>query len=116
LVKVVNVPAAAPDCGDIIWVNFDPQAGHEQGGHRPAVVLSPREYNHKVGLLVCVPMTTRIKGFRFEVPIEGKPPSVALSDHVKSVDWRARKATAKGKVSERELAQIRARVAVLVGL
>ncbi len=113
---MVDVSADAPDCGDIIWVNFDPQAGHEQGGHRPAVVLSPREYNHKVGLLVCVPMTSRIKGLRFEVPIDGNKPSVALSDHVKSIDWRARKATPKGKVSTRELAQIRARVAVLIGL
>ena len=113
---MADISEAAPDCGDIIWVNFDPQAGHEQGGHRPAVVLSPRDYNYKVGLLVCVPMTSRIKGLRFEVPIDGNRASVALSDHVKSVDWRARKATPKGKVSARELAEIRARIATLIGL
>ena len=61
-----------PDAGDIIWISFDPQAGHEQGGHRPALVLSPSAYNGLTGLLLCVPMTTREKGYRFEVPIAGK--------------------------------------------
>jgi mRNA interferase MazF len=104
----------APDCGDIVWLDFDPQAGHEQAGHRPAVVLSPKAYNEKVGLLICVPMTTRIKGLPFEAAIAGVRASVALSDHVKSVDWRARKATRKGKVSSGELAEIRAKLAVLI--
>ncbi len=108
--------SAAPERGDIIWINFDPQAGHEQGGHRPAVVLTTRAYNEKIGLLICVPMTSKVKGIRFEVPIAGNQPSVALSDHVKSVDWRARKATPKGRVSTRELAEIKARIAALIGL
>lgn len=106
----------APDCGDIVWLDFDPQAGHEQAGHRPAVVLSPKAYNDKIGLLVCVPMTTRIKGLPFEVRIAGSRASVALADHVKSVDWRARNATRKGKVSIGELAEIRAKLAALISI
>ena len=104
-----------PEQGDIIWIRFDPQAGREQGGHRPAVVLSQAEYNGLVGLLVCVPLTTRVKGYSFEVRIEGDPPSVALADHVKSFDWRARAARPKGKVSPVELATIKARIRRLIG-
>ncbi|MEO7634909.1 MAG: endoribonuclease MazF [Sphingomicrobium sp.] len=99
-----------PDRGEIIWINFDPQAGREQGGHRPALVLSSRDYNGKVGLLVCVPLTTRIKDYAFEVPIAGEPSAVALADHVKSIDWRARKARKKAFASETELATVQARV------
>ena len=106
----------APDCGDIVWLDFDPQAGHEQAGHRHAVVLSPRVYNEKIGLLICVPMTTRMKGLPFEVRIAGSRASVALTDHVKSIDWRARHATRKGKVSIGELAEIRAKLATLISI
>ena len=105
----------APDAGDIIWLNFDPQAGHEQAGHRPALVLSPIRYNRLTGMAVMVPMTTRVRGNRFEVAIGGGRHGVALSDHVKSLDWRARKATRKGKASAAELEAVRARVRVLVG-
>ncbi len=104
-----------PDAGDIVWLQFTPQAGYEQAGHRPAVVLSPVLYNGKTGLMLCCPMTTQIKGYPFEVPIAGKPPSVALSDQVKSLDWRARKATRKGKVKPAELAAIRNNAKVLIG-
>lgn len=104
-----------PDAGEIIWIRFDPQAGREQGGHRPAVVLSPASYNGLVGLLICVPLTTRIKGYTFEVPIAGTPASVALADHVKSFDWRARAATRKGVVTAAELATIKARIKRLIG-
>ena len=79
-----------PDTGDIVWLDFDPQARHEQAGHRPAVVLSPAAYNGRIGLLVCCPVTTRIKGYPFEVPVAGSPPSVAIADQVKSLDWRRR--------------------------
>jgi len=104
-----------PEAGEIIWINFDPQAGHEQAEHRPALVLSPAAYNHLTGLLLCVPMTTRAKGYRFEVPIAGKRGGVALSDQVKSFDWRVRRAARKGCASQAELEAVRVRVRALVG-
>src|SRR5438067_5546814 len=78
-----------PDAGDIVWISFDPQTGHEQAGHRPAVVLSPAVYNAKTSLMVCCPMTTQIKNYPFEVVIAGASPSAVLADQVKSLDWRA---------------------------
>ncbi|HVQ07125.1 MAG TPA: endoribonuclease MazF [Allosphingosinicella sp.] len=104
-----------PESGDIIWIDFDPQAGHEQAGHRPALVLSPSSYNRLTGLLLCVPMTTRAKGYRFEVPIAGKRGGVALADQVKSFDWRARRAVKKGLASEGEMGAVKARVRALIG-
>ena len=104
-----------PAAGDIVWIDFNPQAGHEQSGHRPAVVLSPAAYNSKAGLIVCCPTTTRIKGYPFEVGLSGQPRSVALADQVKSFDWRARKATRKGHATAGELAEIRAKLRALVG-
>jgi mRNA interferase MazF len=105
----------APDAGDIIWIGFDPQAGHEQAGHRLALVLSPAFYNRLTGLLLCVPMTTRSRGYRFEVPIAGKRGGVALADQVKSFDWRARKASRKGRATEEELEAVRVRARLLIG-
>jgi len=81
--------AYAPERGDIVWLSFDPQAGREQVGHRLALVLSPRAYNAKAGLMLCCPMTTKIKGYPFEVAIAGPTGSAALADQVKSLDWRA---------------------------
>ena len=107
--------AYVPDTGDIIWIDFDPQAGHEQAKHRPAVVLSPASYNGRVGLVVCCPTTTSIKGYPFEVRLSGNPPSVALADQVKNFDWKARKARRKGKASATELAEIRAKLHSLIG-
>ncbi len=104
-----------PDAGDIVWLAFNPQAGHEQAGHRPAVVLSPAAYNVRTGLLVCCPTTTRIKGYPFEVPLAGEPASVALADQIKSLDWRARRALRKGAVTAAELAAIRTRAIALIG-
>jgi mRNA interferase MazF len=104
-----------PDAGDIVWLQFDPQAGREQAGHRPAIVLSPASYNGRAGMIVCCPTTTRIKGYPFEVALAGRPPSVALADQVKSQDWRARNATRKGRVSAAELAEVRARLIALIG-
>ena len=75
-----------PEAGDIVWLTFDPQAGHEQAGHRPALVLSPSSYNGKTGLILCCPMTTQIKGYPFEVLIVGERPGAALADRVKSLD------------------------------
>jgi mRNA interferase MazF len=104
-----------PDAGDIVWLNFDPQAGHEQSGHRPALVLSPSVYNGKTGLMLCCPMTTQIKGYPFEVQIDGDRPQAALADQVKCLDWGALKTTRKGKVSLSELADVRAKIVALIG-
>ena len=104
-----------PEAGDIVWIDFNPQAGHEQSGDRPAVVLSPSAYNSKVGLMLCCPLTTQIKGYPFEVVITGNPRSVALADQIKSLDWVVRNATYKGKVTPGELAAIRAKAAALLG-
>jgi mRNA interferase MazF len=104
-----------PEVGDIVWLMFDPQAGHEQAGHRPALVLSPSAYNSKTGLMLCCPLTTQIKGYPFEVQIAGERPSAALADQVKSLDWVARKAKYKGKASSVEMAEVRAKVIALVG-
>ena len=81
-----------PEAGDIVWLNFTPQAGHEQAGHRPALVLSPAAYNNKTGLMICCPLTTQIKNYPFEVVIDGNPVAAILADQVKSLDWRMRKA------------------------
>ncbi len=105
-----------PDRGDIVWLEFSPQAGHEQAGHRPALVLSPAAYN-KNGMMICCPMTSQIKGYPFEVIIHAKEISGAiLADQVKSLDWRARKATPKGKISSDELAEVRGKISALLGL
>jgi mRNA interferase MazF len=104
-----------PEAGDIVWLQFNPQSGHEQAGHRPAVVLSPATYNQRTSLMLCCPMTTQIKGYPFEVVIEGKTLSAVLADQVKSLDWKARKAARKGKISPGELSEIRRKVAALIG-
>lgn len=104
-----------PDAGDIVWISFNPQAGHEQAGHRPAVVLSPAAYNAKTGLMVCCPMTTQIKNYPFEVIVAGDSPSAVLADQVKSLDWRKRRARRKGIISPAELADVRAKIRALIG-
>ena len=101
-----------PEAGDIVWLNFTPQAGHEQAGHQ----LSPRAYNEKTNLMVCCPMTTQIKNYPFEVQIANTTPaSVVLADQIKSLDWRVRKATRKGVASADELADVRAKIFALIG-
>lgn len=106
-----------PDAGDIVWLEFSPQAGHEQAGHHPALVLSPAAYNNKTGTMLCCPMTTQIKGYPFEVIIQTEGVnSAALSDQVKNLDWKARKATAKGKASAEELDEVRAKISSLLRL
>ena len=83
-----------PERGDVVWISFQPQAGHEQAGRRPALVLSPQEYNGKTHLALFCPITSRVKGYPFEVVIpDGFPVSgVVLSDQVKNLDWQARNA------------------------
>jgi len=82
-----------PDRGDIVWLQFNPQSGHEQAGKRPALTLSPKAYNQKVGLAIFCPITNQEKGYPFEVKIVGsKISGVILADQVKSLDWRKREA------------------------
>lgn len=83
-----------PSRGDFVWLEFDPQSGHEQAGRRPALVISPREYNRRAGLALCCPVTSRVKGYPFEVavPAGSKVEGAVLADQVKSLDWRGRKA------------------------
>jgi mRNA interferase MazF len=88
------VAAYVPARGELIWLQFNPRAGHEQAGHRPAVVISPSSYNRRVGLALCCPVTSQVKGYPFEVRL---PPGLGvegaiLSDQIKSLDWRVRKA------------------------
>jgi mRNA interferase MazF len=84
-----------PDRGDAVWLTFDPQAGHEQAGRRPAIVVSPKRYNSRSGLALFCPITSQVKGYPFEVllPTELPVNGAVLSDQVRSLDWRARKAT-----------------------
>src|SRR5512135_478634 len=106
-----------PEAGDIVWLEFSPQAGHEQTGYCPALVLSPAAYNSKTGTMLCCPMTTQIKGYPFEVIIHAEGVSGAvLSDQVKNLDWKARKATPKGKATIEELEEVRGKIAALLGL
>lgn len=106
--------AFVPDIGDIVWLQFNPQAGHEQAGHRPALCLSPARYNRKVGLMLCCPMTTQQKGYPFEVEIAGNKTSVVLADQVRSVDWKARGAKRGGRVTIAELAEVRGKLLALI--
>jgi mRNA interferase MazF len=96
-----------PDRGDIVWLQFTPQAGHEQAGHRPTLVLSPASYNRRSGLMLCCPITSRVKGYPFEVALgeEQDSAGVVLADQIKSLDWKARQATKKGKASAQVMAE-----------
>src|SRR4030065_181700 len=91
---MVRYRAYVPQCGDVVWITLNPQAGHEQAGRRPAVVLSPQSYNGRTGLAILCPVTSQIKGYPFEVVIPAGFPitGAVLPDQVKSVDWRARDA------------------------
>jgi len=109
------MPRYVPEAGDVVWLNFTPQAGHEQAGHRPALVISPSAYNGRTSLMICCPITTQIKGYPFEVLIAGIPSSVVLADQVKSLDWSVRNAKRKGSVSAEELAEVRAKILALIG-
>ena len=91
---MVNVRSYIPQCGDVVWIALTPQAGHEQAGRRPAVVLSPEDYNRKTGLAILCPITSQIKSYPFEVLLPAGLPvaGAILSDQVKNLDWRARNA------------------------
>ena len=105
-----------PDRGDIVWLQFNPQSGHEQAGHRPALVLSPANYNRLSGLMLCCPMTTKRKGYPFEVVISDarEQASIVLADQVKSLDWNVRKAVKKGVVSSDVIAETLSKLQTLL--
>ena len=109
--------AVVPEAGDIVWLTFDPQAGREQAGRRPALVLSPGIYNAKSGLALVCPITNRAKGYPFEVavPAGHGASGVILADHVKSVDWKARRAEKLGRCATDVIDEVRARLAPLIG-
>ena len=105
-----------PDRGDIVWLNFSPQAGHEQAGRRPALVLTPRSYNDRTDLALLCPVTTTAKGYPFEVslPPGGDITGVVLSDHIKSLDWRARQAGLASQTSPRVVEQVLEMIGILL--
>jgi len=106
-----------PDRGDVVWLDFSPQTGHKQHGKRPAVVHSPQAYNKKTGLALFCPITTKQKGYPFEVKIEaGKINGVVLSDQIKSLDWQQRSVEFISKVTEEELNEIIKKLNVLIFL
>jgi mRNA interferase MazF len=109
--------AYLPEAGDFVWLTFDPQAGREQAGRRPALVLSPRIYNAKSSLALVCPITNQVKGYPFEVPAPAGcgAAGVILADQVKSVDWRARRTEKLGHCPAETLEEVRARLAPLVG-
>jgi len=109
--------AFVPEAGDFVWLTFDPQAGREQAGRRPALVLSPRAYNAKSGLALVCPITNQAKGYPFEVAVAAGQGAtgVILADHVKSVDWKARRAEKLGHCTPEVIEEVRAKLAPLLG-
>ncbi len=109
--------AYVPERGDLVWLTFNPQAGHEQAGRRPAVVLSPAAYNGKVGLALFCPVTSQVKGYPFEVPLpEGAPvEGVVLADQVKSLDWKVRRAEKIFTIPPESIKEILQMIEKLIG-
>jgi len=113
---MVDSKTYVPACGDVVWITLSPQAGHEQVGRRPAVVLSPESYNGRVGLAILCPVTNQIKGYPFEVlipsglPVEG----AILSDQVKSLDWRIRQAELICSLPEETISEILQKLGTLL--
>jgi len=104
-----------PERGDIVWINFDPQSGHEQKGKRPAIVISPKEYNKKVGSGLFCPITSKKKNYPFEVEISSKKINgVVLSDQIKSFDWRTREIEFISKVPAEKMEEIINKFSVLI--
>ena len=108
--------AYVPERGDAVWITLDPQAGHEQAGRRPALVLSPSAYNGRVGLALLCPITSRAKGYPFEVALPADSPvkGVVGADQVKSLDWKARQASRIGAVPPEVVAEVVRRLQTLL--
>jgi mRNA interferase MazF len=113
---MVSRTLVAPSQGDVVWLDHDPQAGHEQAGRRPALVLSPQAYNSATGLMLCCPITIRGKGYPFEVPVVGVKDGagVILADQPRRLDWAARRAEFAGKAADDALADVLAKLRVLL--
>lgn len=113
---MVAIVSYVPNRGEAVWISFNPQAGHEQAGHRPALVLSPKAYNGKVGLALLCPITSQIKGYPFEVRIPDglDVHGVILSDQVKSLDWRARNAELICEIPEEVVREVLAKALTLL--
>jgi mRNA interferase MazF len=107
-----------PERGDLVWLSFDPRAGHEQAGRRPALVLSPAAYNAKSGLMLACPITSRVKGYPFEVALPSGLPiaGVVLADQIRSLDWAARRAEKAGEVPKGVLAEVVERIGLLLSI
>lgn len=96
-----------PSAKDIVWLEFDPQKGRETKKNRPALILTPKEYNDKVGLSICVPITSRVKGYPFEVLLhDNNITGAILCDHIRSLDWQARNAEFITKCNESVFAEV----------
>jgi len=106
----------SPDSGDIVWLEFDPQAGHEQAGRRPALIISPQPYNAATSLAIMCPITSKIKGYPFEVPIPAgrKIGGAVLADQVKSLDWKSRRAKFVDKASPEVMGEVMAKLRTLL--
>ena len=105
-----------PSRGDIVWMSFTPQAGHEQAGHRPALVVSPREYNALTSLALCCPITSQVKGYPFEVglPLTGNVGGVVLADQIRSLDWKARGARFESRCAGTVVSEVIGKVGTLL--
>ena len=109
---------AAPDSGDLVWLSFSPQVGREQAGRRPALVLTPASFNERVGLAFVCPITSRVKGYPFEVALKGVrgPEGVVLVDQLRSLDWRARQAEQAGRAPATVMDEVLAKLRALIGV
>jgi mRNA interferase MazF len=110
--------AYVPDAGDLVWLTSDPQAAHEQRDRRPALILSPRSCNSKARFAIACPITSHVKGYPFEVllPPGGKISGVVLADHIKNLDWQARRLAFEAKAPADIVTEVRERLRVLLGL
>jgi mRNA interferase MazF len=107
-----------PDSGDFVWIDFNPQAGHEQAGHRPAIVVSSRSFNSRTSLAFVCPITSKLKGYPFEValPSQLRVRGVVLCEHLRSMDWQARSVTFIGKAPDEVLQEVREVIAAIAGV
>jgi mRNA interferase MazF len=115
---VTTATGHIPDRGDVVWLDFNPQAGHEQAGRRPALVLSPAKYNGKLSLMLCCPITNQAKGYPFEVPLVlaggSSLSGVVLADQVRCLDWKQRNAVKAGYVTVQCAVDVSAKIKLLI--